>query len=357
ASADGPEVEFHDPRRKELLQALKDALGDDTTIGTTVWACLWLSDIDRLEKIVAWAKETPFHVSAFFDTIELSTRVHIGTDRSRRSSAAPSPWRPSSPLQPLTPLQPSTILHPSPSQQPPLSQQPPAQSSLRSQRRNNGSDGQLALSRNKAATNMCCERDQRKCVLVKAGEPINVAHIYPFSMGYEVDPIKEPRNTFWGTLRYFWSEERVDAWHNAVFPSGTEVCYNLICLSPDAHAYWGRAYFAFKPISLSEDKKRLVVQFYWLTPPNRASTVEILQVPSLPKDSDRGPNSTMLFNHETGEKICSGHALSLTTDDPVTQPLPDRRLLEMQWFLHRVTAISGAAEPWDNFRDDSDDED
>jgi hypothetical protein len=50
-------------------------------------------------------------------------------------------------------------------------------------------------------------------------------------------------------------------------------------------------------------------------------------------------------------QICSGDEISLTTDDPVSQPLPDLRLLEMQWFLHRVTAMSGAAEPQDDFHD------
>ena len=49
--------------------------------------------------------------------------------------------------------------------------------------------------------------------------------------------------------------------------------------------------------------------------------------------------------------------ISLETDDPVTRPLPDFRLLEMQWFLHRVAAMSGAAEPQDNFRGGGDDSD
>lgn len=58
ASSGGPETEFNDPGRKELLQALSDAL-PDTTFSPTVWACLWLSDIDVLKNIVASAKYTP----------------------------------------------------------------------------------------------------------------------------------------------------------------------------------------------------------------------------------------------------------------------------------------------------------
>jgi hypothetical protein len=66
---------------------------------------------------------------------------------------------------------------------------------------------------------------------------------------------------------------------------------------------------------------------------------------------DHGPNLARLFNHETISQICSGDEVSLETDDTVLRPLPDFRLLEMQWILHRVTALSGAAEPQDDFHD------
>jgi len=155
----------------------------------------------------------------------------------------------------------------------------------------------------------------------------------------------------------FWSKERVDAWYNAIFPLGTEVCQNLICLAPHAHAYWERAYFALKPIRMSDDKKRLDIQFFWLLSNPHVPGVNVLQVPSLPADLDQGPNLVKLFNCETDIKIRSGCEFSLRTDDPVSRPLPDFRLLEMQWFLHRVTAMSGAAEPQDNFYDDDDNSD
>jgi hypothetical protein len=58
ASSGGPEAEFDDPRRKELLQVLHDVLPDNT-FSPTVWACLWLSDIDILKKMVAGAQFTP----------------------------------------------------------------------------------------------------------------------------------------------------------------------------------------------------------------------------------------------------------------------------------------------------------
>ncbi|OCK79258.1 hypothetical protein K432DRAFT_270588, partial [Lepidopterella palustris CBS 459.81] len=201
----------------------------------------------------------------------------------------------------------------------------------------------------------CCERDQEECVLTMAGKPINVAHIYPFSMRYEYNAVNQPTPSFWTILRLFWTKERVDTWYNTIFPLGTEACHNLICLCPSAHRYWEKAYFALKPIRISDDKRRLDIQFFWLPLYNHASQVRILQRPSLPSGLDRGPYFTKLWNVYTEKKICSGDEIFLETDDPVARPLPDFRLLEMQWFLHRVTAISGAAEPQDDFRgDDSD---
>src|SRR5262249_49174956 len=46
-----------------------------------------------------------------------------------------------------------------------------------------------------------------------------------------------------------------------------------------------------------------------------------------------------------------------STVDPMLRPLPNFVLLEMQWILHRVAAMSGAAEPQDEYGDSDDDDD
>jgi hypothetical protein len=140
----------------------------------------------------------------------------------------------------------------------------------------------------------------------------------------------------------------VDNWYRAIFSGGTEVCQNLICLSPTAHAYWGKGYFALKPISLTVDNKRLNLQIYWLSRNVYVPRVGLQNPPSLPAHLDHGPNLSKLWDHETEMKIHSGHEICLTTDDPELRPLPDCRLLEMQWILHRITAMSGAAEAPDD---------
>jgi hypothetical protein len=74
ASTEGPEAEFDDPHRKQLLGALKDALLADT-IRPTAWACLWLSDIDELKKLVAIAQATPAVIQSTLEVVEVTTRI------------------------------------------------------------------------------------------------------------------------------------------------------------------------------------------------------------------------------------------------------------------------------------------
>jgi hypothetical protein len=167
--------------------------------------------------------------------------------------------------------------------------------------------------------------------------------------------------TFWDMLKSFWSDDRIQKWRDAIFSNpenpdqGVETCSNLICLSRDAHKLWTDGYFAFEPTKLSDDKKCLDVKFHWI--PRRCSTdrrpvsVDILSLPPSLEDLD----GIRLYHFPTDQRIYSGRKFSLTTDDPVNHPLPHYELLEMQWILHRVAAMSGAANIYDDFDNDDDD--
>jgi hypothetical protein len=164
---------------------------------------------------------------------------------------------------------------------------------------------------------------------------------------------------FWKMLGSFWSDDRIQKWRETIFSDqnspdkDVETCHNLICLSPDAHAYWTKAYFALKPFELSDDKKRLDVEFHWLPKYNYSPTSK-LNILTPPKSSD-GRADIRLYDFPTDQRICSGKKISLITDDPVTQPLPHPALLGMQWILHRLAAMSGGAEIYDDFDNDDDD--
>jgi hypothetical protein len=98
---------------------------------------------------------------------------------------------------------------------------------------------------------------------------IEVAHIYPHhSIKHKEEDMFGQRHTFWDHLKNFWSKEKVAAWEAELFPAGIcefgiERVYNLITLSRNAHDMWGRGAFALKPISESDDKMTLEVQFFW----------------------------------------------------------------------------------------------
>ena len=146
-------------------------------------------------------------------------------------------------------------------------------------------------------------------------------------------------------LEKYWDANLISRWKTHVFGlKGTEVCQNMITLSPSAHAYWGAALFALKPVSLSKDQKELVVQFFWLRPVARVHRVSLRSRPVLHGDLGGSVSNIKLFNCQTEAKICSGDHITLTTEDPTTMPLPSIDLLEMQWVLHRLTALSSESD-------------
>ncbi|GKZ40082.1 hypothetical protein AbraIFM66950_002274, partial [Aspergillus brasiliensis] len=129
-------------------------------------------------------------------------------------------------------------------------------------------------------------------------------------------------------------------------PNGTEVCSNLLCMTNLAHKLWKKARFALKPLSLSEDQRSLKVQFYWLPVYRYRARVSATEVPerfpyNLSGTAVHG-QETVLFSIVTDRKICSGDILTFTTDNPDSHPLPSMELLNMQWVLNRVLALSGA---------------
>jgi len=54
------DTDFYDPDRIKLLTDLKTAL--NMTVSSTIWACLWLSDIDKLTQLIDWAQKRPYMI-------------------------------------------------------------------------------------------------------------------------------------------------------------------------------------------------------------------------------------------------------------------------------------------------------
>ncbi|KAJ9312472.1 hypothetical protein DTO271D3_7333 [Paecilomyces variotii] len=210
------------------------------------------------------------------------------------------------------------------------------------------------------------ERDQM-CVLTKA-TVYQVAHIYPHSLIHA-----SPRRSidaavpgFWKLLDAFFDTERIDKWRSEIFRDPTDPskasdgCFNMICINSQAHELWNRGFFALKPISLSDDKKTLVLEFHWQPRPNHSQfdTVDILKCPGSSEGLDSVEDNDLTTRIGNGNKrrfIKTGDRFELRTDNPFTHPLPSWDLLDMQWRLTRVVSMSGAADVYDDDDDNDDD--
>jgi hypothetical protein len=154
------------------------------------------------------------------------------------------------------------------------------------------------------------------CVLTKTLDCTQVAHVYPFALGAKAGT-KEHR-FFWDHLAIFWSAERTERWEKAIFGDDrrTETLANLMCLGPMTHGLWGKCRFAIKPIELSDDKKKLTVQFFWLAE-GKYGPRHLQTPPTQPTNTSASASRTPLPNIETDQYIQSGDIISFTTHDPV----------------------------------------
>lgn len=154
----------------------------------------------------------------------------------------------------------------------------------------------------------------------------------------------------------FWPEEKVQRWQSAVFsgPAG-EVgigSEHLITMAPDVHRMWSRGLFALKPISLSDDRKELLLQFFWQKSYDGIAkqTHLDLMLPPVSQDVGQGLGDAYVLDRKIGEDIfrfMTGDKFVITTNDPETHPLPSFDLLEMQWYVNRVVGMCVGAGPED----------
>ncbi|PKY06148.1 hypothetical protein P168DRAFT_288110 [Aspergillus campestris IBT 28561] len=339
--------EFLDARRLALVEQL-DTLVAPTKIGinTSTWACLWLSDIGKLQKLVDLAKSAGSEglngVVSQLTHPDVTSTIRNWSTTSRPRDEDNSKKRGSDGMASPQPLTQTKIPRLSKAE-PDVTTGTGTSSSVSTPPVKQGSESPAKRARSRNARKACLERDQETCVITKAGEPLEVAHIYPYSLGQrEADP---SQFMFWRTLGWFWTDEKIQAWKSAVLgPQGTETCSNMLCLGSNVHGLWGMARFSLKPIEISEDKKTLKVKFFWLPNFCFSRHVPMTACPKVPQDPRCGPKNTKLWDCDTEKIIESGEEIILRTDDPEVRPLPSVELLEMQWILNRVNAISGAAD-------------
>jgi hypothetical protein len=168
----------------------------------------------------------------------------------------------------------------------------------------------------------------------------------------------------WSVLEMFWGVDETAQCQEILFgpprltQSGSRTLINrlenLITLSSTAHVYWSHGAFALKHISggSHQGTTEMVLELHWL--PKHPELDRLVHADEIVDNrSVLWLDDVGLFDLPTGRRLCSGHQVTLSTADAMNRPLPDERLIILQWLLSRVLRMSGAGEDLITVYDDS----
>ncbi|KAF5529363.1 hypothetical protein FPHYL_14226, partial [Fusarium phyllophilum] len=123
--------------------------------------------------------------------------------------------------------------------------------------------------RNKKEKEKCKERDSDMCVMMKTADP-DVCHILPFTFNDTLDNAKKTENVFYGVASIMGQEffERLRGQAADMSNLGaTDRAWNMICLNPQLHRWWSKAYFGLQCLGIEHDEHNmatLTIQFRWM---------------------------------------------------------------------------------------------
>jgi len=188
---------------------------------------------------------------------------------------------------------------------------------------------------------MALSRDRDRCV-VTGSEDIFLTELYPSKhrLGWVSGA------NFWSFLRFFWPN-KVETWRISLFGGSIWAKNkenNMITFSTEFGPLFNQCAFALRPVRISRDRSRMEVEFYWLVRESHGTEAR-MDILEEPRSSRRRIQSQGLGDG-TVKTPQSGDKIMLFTDDTVNKPLPDPGILEIQWYLQRLIALSGAA-LWD----------
>ncbi|EZF36468.1 hypothetical protein H101_00018 [Trichophyton interdigitale H6] len=346
----GLNAEFRSERRLQLLASLQELLDNihPGGIPSAIWACFWLADLERLEALIEPGGRDELFLLLGTDVGPI---VREWSQREYPASRSPSPSASRSTFVSHrgSPGESDPVRRSALEKQAGLYQedteddsgkQPISQPAApHAKRLCQDSDNQLT-----SVQMRCRYRDQSRCIITKSLDPVDVAYIFPYSMRRSLAGDNQ-HHLFWALLRYFWTESRINAWTTAAFPAGSlDVVENVLCFAPTMYGWYSKGLVALQSIRQSEDKKEFTIKFYWLPLRKSAKNMSLLTNPTIPEDLVGIDGDYRAWNVRTGEEIASGQEIVLTTSDPENLSLPGWDLLELQWTLQRLTALSGAAD-------------
>ncbi|CAG8900148.1 unnamed protein product [Penicillium egyptiacum] len=307
------------PQRRILIRQFKKAVFEQE-IPSPLWAVLQLCDLEKLEYMVQLARFSLKIMDTFAELI----------------CALPFKWS----------------VTPSPSQQLEAAYWSPTFSPRR-----RASPVAIYAAR---------ERDGYKCVITGTRKIYQTTPIFPASAVSAFLQNEPETPNIWRFADVFWGTSTTSRWKKAVFNDPTKPdipvsdCSNLICLRRDLRTAWSSGLFALRPIWISDDMTEMEIEFYWQPKPDHKlfDTVDVAKEPPSTKNVNSVDRLIIVVGKRgepTYRAIESGYRFRMTTDDPISRPLPSFDLLDMQWHFTRLTALCAAASFFDDDNEDEDD--
>jgi len=122
--------------------------------------------------------------------------------------------------------------------------------------------------------------------------------------------------------------------------------WNMICLNRQLHFWWAEARFGLKCLGITrhdELNSRIQVQFYWLPRhngnPKEYARLEVNEVQEMLQGSR--PCSISASRVESNRSIVSGQIFEMTMEHEEAANM--KLMVDVQWALIRIAAMSGAA--------------
>ena len=165
-------------------------------------------------------------------------------------------------------------------------------------------------------------------------------HIFPFatSKSKRFQPLDD-------LLQCFWGKEQASTWRRLFEdPAITQSLANRVSINRQFHVWFGKTRFAFKP--LSQTPTTITLQFHWLRRTNLLpSTLVEASGEAILNGLRMSPETWGLGNlahRASGMPLKTGQTFVIRAEN--AEDLPSFELLELQWNLHRIAAICGAAD-------------
>ncbi|KAL6696313.1 hypothetical protein J3F84DRAFT_373689 [Trichoderma pleuroticola] len=209
----------------------------------------------------------------------------------------------------------------------------------------------------------CLARDKDRCIFTKASHPEG-CHILPFAINATQKNIDfftstEPFSlALLGTVVKHQTELLITA-----APGSSDKSWNMLSLHPSLHHWWGKCFFGIKCLGImphDDEYSKVQVQFYWM-PHHTRKPNDLVMQPYLnviqellqsPVNEQASLAITTDMRRDSGRELETGQTFEILVENDDAQKM--KTMLDVQWAMVRLAAMSGAAQAWE-LDDDPDD--